>query len=485
MLCYNGYGGDSINEEKRINLVYVIKLILIITFSTLLSLLLGNFGIGKESIIMVFLVGVLIVTISTTGYLYSVCASVISVFIFNYFFTVPLHTLITYNTNDIILMIAFLGAALISSTMTKMFQRQLLISKQNEHTARLLYNVTESFLNITGQKNIILNGINYIYQNTNYNSRVILFKTGESYINNDRELKIDNMETLNIPIYGLSKQLGIIQVFYIKEFFTLEHELLIKTVVNQIGLSLDREFIYDERENIRIAMEREKMRSNLLRAISHDLRTPLTGIVGASGVILEDLEELEKSNIRKLVSDINEEAIWLNNLVENILNMTRIGEGKLIIEKNYEVVDDVVYEAISHISRLAKSKNISVSVPEEVVTLLIDGKLIVQVLINLLDNAIKHTPEKTSIFIHVYTNADNAVFEVADNGTGIDENIENSLFDSFVKSSNKIIDGKRGIGLGLAICKAIVEAHGGTISVGRATQGGALFTFTIPLTEGK
>jgi len=432
---------------------------------------------------MVLLVGVLAVTVVTKGYLYGVLAAVISVFIFNYYFTIPLHTFITYNTNDVILMIAFLGASLISGTMTKRFQKQLLLAKQNEHTARLLYEVTESFLNITGKKNIILQGINYIYQNTNYNSRVILSEHGEIYTNENREFTTDKMDVMEIPIKGITRQIGIMQVSYTEDKFSLEHELLIKTVVTQMGLSLDREYIYNERENISIAMEREKMRSSLLRAISHDLRTPLTGIVGASGVILENMEQLNKANIRELISDINEEAIWLNNLVENILNMTRIGEGKLVIEKNYEVLDDVVYEAISHIKNLAKSRKISVSMPDEVITLLIDGKLIVQVLINLLDNAIKHTQEDCNIFVRVYTKENNAIFEVADDGKGIEKNIEDSLFESFVTFSSKIIDGKRGMGLGLAISKAIVEAHEGKIYAGKAPEGGALFTFTLPLVE--
>ena len=132
-----------------------------------------------------------------------------------------------------------------------------------------------------------------------------------------------------------------------------------------------------------MAMEREKMRSNLLRSISHDLRTPLTGIIGASGVILENIDQLETGIIEKLVLTINDEANWLNNLVENILNMTKIEEGKLVINKNHEVVDDVVYEAISHVSKLSQKRSFNITVPDEVITVLIDGKLIVQVLINL------------------------------------------------------------------------------------------------------
>ncbi len=482
---YAGGGGGFIKYDSRIHIGNMFKLMALIMFSTILSLFLGKFGIGKESIIMVFLVGVLMVTVATKGYSYGILASVLSVFIFNYFFTIPTHTLITYHTNDVILMVSFLGASLISGTLTKMLQKQLLIAKQNEHTARLLYRVTEGFLSVTGDKNIIYQGIYYIYSNTGYNSRVKLAVTDEIYADDDMGFTIDRLEIMEIPIRGLTKQLGVMEIAYSREGFTLEHELLIKTVATQMGLSLDREFIYNERENIRIAMEREKMHSNLLRAISHDLRTPLTGIVGASGVIIENIDQLDKANIEKLVHDINEEAIWLNSFVENILNMTRISEGKLVIEKHHEVVDDIVYEAVNRVSSLSKGRSIALSMPEEVVTVLVDGKLIVQVLINLLDNAIKHTQEGCSIFVRVFTENDMAVFEVADNGKGIDKEIEGTLFDSFVTISRKAIDGKRGVGLGLSICKAIVEAHGGSICSGRAPEGGAMITFKLPMAGGE
>ncbi|WP_343030066.1 sensor histidine kinase [Alkalibaculum sporogenes] len=476
-------GGDIINNCQQLHLYYLIKLIVLIICSTLLSLFLQRVGIGKESIIMVFLVSVLITTVITKGYLYGITASIISVFIFNYFFTIPVHTFITYNPNDVILMVAFLGASLILGTMTNMFQKQLLIAKQNEHTARLLYKVTNSFLNITGKENIILQGINYIYQNTKYNSKVSLLEFGEIYIDKKIGFKTEDMSIMEITIQGLTKKLGIIQVAYCKDNFSLEHDLLIKTVITQMGLSLDRELIYNEREKIRIAMEREKTRSNLLRAISHDLRTPLTGIVGASGVIIDNLDSLDKLTINKLASNINDEALWLNKLVENILNMTRIDDGKFRVNKKYEVIDDIVHEAMEHVSRISNKRIISVSIPDEIITIFIDGKLIVQVLINLLDNAINHTQDHCSIYLRVHTQGNTVIFDIADNGDGIDKNIEDTLFESFVTFSNKVIDGNRGIGIGLSICKSIIEAHDGTITVSRATEGGALFTFTLPIME--
>ena len=456
---------------------------LLVLISTVISVFMSNFGIDKESIIMVYLVGVLIVTVVTKGYIYGAVASVLSVLMFNYLFTVPIHTFMIYNPSDVSLLLFFFIASLISSSLTSRFQEQLVIAEEKKHTACLLYEITNSFLNITGKNNIIMQGIKYIYYHTGYASEVELIDDNEIYRDNMVEIDKSNTMVMELDIHRLKKKIGTIKIFYKSNDIKLDSELLIKMVVTQMGITLDREFIYNERENIRIKMEREHLRSNLLRGISHDLRTPLTAIVGASGVILEDVDKLDLESIKKLVKDINEESLWLNNLVENILNMTRIGEGKMVIQKQDEVVDDIIDEALRHISGLINNRNIDVSFPDEVISVPMDGKLIVQVLINLLDNAIKHTKENEEIHLNVFTKDSNIVFEVADEGCGIDEKIKDSLFKSFVTSGSKVIDGKRGMGLGLAICKAIVNAHGGEITAENRDGKGAVFKFTLPLME--
>ena len=469
--------------HKFIKVNYVVKLMLLVLISTVISVFMSNFGIDKESIIMVYLVGVLIVTVVTKGYIYGAVASVLSVLMFNYLFTVPIHTFMIYNPSDVSLLLFFFIASLISSSLTSRFQEQLVIAEEKKHTACLLYEITNSFLNITGKNNIIMQGIKYIYDHTGYASEVELIDDNEIYRENMVEIDKSNTMVMELDIHRLKKKIGTIKIFYKSNDIKLDSELLIKMVVTQMGITLDREFIYNERENIRIKMEREHLRSNLLRGISHDLRTPLTAIVGASGVILEDIDKLDLESIKKLVKDINEESLWLNNLVENILNMTRIGEGKMVIQKQDEVVDDIIDEALRHISGLINNRNIDVSFPDEVISVPMDGKLIVQVLINLLDNAIKHTKENEEIHLNVFTKDSNIVFEVADEGCGIDEKIKDSLFKSFVTSGSKVIDGKRGMGLGLAICKAIVNAHGGEITAENRDGKGAVFKFTLPLME--
>lgn len=465
------------------NVSYFIKLIMLVVASTVISIFMRDFGIDKESIIMVYLVGVLTVTVVTNGYIYGAVASILSVLLFNYLFTVPIHTFMIYNPSDVTLLLFFFIASLISSSLTSRFQEQLIIAEEKKHTACLLYEITNNFLNITGKENIIMQGIKYIYNHTGYVSEVSLIQDNEIYRYEKLEVDKSNVMIMELDIHSLNEKLGTIKVYYKPNKIKLDNELLIKMVATQMGISLEREFIYNERENIRIKMEREHLRSNLLRGISHDLRTPLTAIVGASGVIAENIEKLDLESVRKLAKDINEESLWLNNLVENILNMTRIGEGKLVIDKQDEVVDDIIDEALRHISGLINNREIEVAFPDEVVSVPMDGKLIVQVLINLLDNAIKHTKEDDKINLNVFIKDEFIVFEVADEGSGIEENILEKLFDSFVTSGTKVIDGKRGMGLGLAICKAIINAHGGDITAENRESKGAIFRFTLPLVE--
>ena len=401
--------------------------------------------------------------------------------LFNYFFTEPLHTFAIYSTNDIALIFFFLVASVITSSLTARFQRQSFISMKNEQTAKLLYEVAQRLLNVTGEGNIVQQGISCIQEHTGYKSIVNLNEYNQSYMSNNF-VPAENEKSIELPIMGLVKRLGTLKVFGSNPILNLEQEWLVNTVATQMGIALDREFVYNERENIRIAMEREHLKSNLLRSISHDLRTPLTGIVGASSYIVERSQNLDRQSVERLVKDIHEQAVWLITLVENILNMTRIENGKLEINKQIEVVDDVVNEAVTHIIGLSERNFIKI-VPDELIAIPMDGKLIVQVLINLLNNAVTYTPKNCPIELSINRKEGYVEFSVADSGTGIDPSIKDHLFSAFVTSGKTGADGKKGIGLGLAICKAVVEAHGGSTDTGTSHLGGALFTFTLPYTE--
>jgi two-component system sensor histidine kinase KdpD len=470
--------------DNNSNKVYVIRVIVVCFISTLFSIAMNELGIGKENTLMVFIVGILTVSIVTRGYAYSAVAAVISVMMFNYLFTQPIHSLAISNTQDIVLMVFFLTASLISSTITSKLQYQTEVSKSNERTARLLYEITKGFINVTGNENIILRGINYIKEYVGYDCYVKLNNESKIYssegIPDYEEIKKEHI--LLIPIKGVAKQRGDVQLVNVNSPLSTEQDMIVKTIVYQMAIVLDREFIYEERQKIKIDMERERLKSTLLRSISHDIRTPLTGIKGASELISDSYDNLDGETIKKLASDIYDESTWLMMTVQNILDMTRISEGKLSITKSYEAVDDIVNQTLALVPKMASSGRLHVSVPDEIVLLSVDGRLIVQVLVNLLDNAYKHAGENAEVNLRAYREEDSFIFEVSDDGEGINPLIINKIFEGFVTHQrNNVADGCLGVGLGLTICMEIINAHNGTITAENLKNGGAAFKVKLPL----
>lgn len=338
---------------------YAVRSLAILAAASMVSVILKNAGIGKENILMVYIVGVLLITVCTSGYFYGAAGAVASVLVFNYFFTVPLHTFAIMNQNDVVLMTFFLMTAFIASTLTVRFREQMKIA-----------------------------------------------------------------------------------------------------------------------EDTKAQMERERLKSSMLRSISHDFRTPLTGIIGDCG-LLADPDDMDMDTRKELAGDIQEQAVWLMKMVENILNMTKIDSGQLLIKKEPEVVDDIIYEAAAHVIGLREKRKFKVRLPQELVVAPMDGRMMVQVMINLLDNAVKHTQEGGDITVTVTFSDRKVYFTIEDDGDGIAEDIKAHVFDEFVSRSGVKEDGQRGIGLGLAICKAVVEAHGGRIYAENREEGGARFVFWL------
>ncbi len=474
---------DSFGTEKK-PLKDIIRLILVCALSAVISIGLSELGIGKENALMVFLVGVLTVTAVTRGYIYGAIASVFSVILFNYFFTEPFYTFFMNEAKDFMLVIFFLIASLISSSMTSKFQQQAIIAKRNERTARMLYEITKGFLYVTGTENIVQKGIKYITDYTGYECRINLDTLEDVFYSpNSVDQVSEEQEIYKIPIKGLANQIGVLEIINAKLPISSEDNMLIKAIVYQMAVILDREFIYNEREKIKITMESERLKSTLLRSISHDLRTPLTGIIGASELILDSFDELDSQSIKKLVTDIREESSWLFNSVQNILDMTMISDDKMALKKDYEAVDDLINQTLTLLPQLTSSGRLHVSTPDDIILIHVDGRLIVHVLVNLLDNAYKHSGEDTQIVLKAYFENECVVFEIIDNGSGIDSELSETLFEGFVTMNKEIVDGKRGVGLGLAICKAIVNAHHGSITATNQSTGGAVFRIVLPVEE--
>lgn len=237
-----------------------------------------------------------------------------------------------------------------------------------------------------------------------------------------------------------------------------------------------------EREKQLSEIEMEKMRANLLRAISHDLRTPLTGIMGNSVVFLENQAHLSEQEKAAIVTNIYEDSNWLINMVENLLSITRIRDQDLCISTNEESIEEVVAEALQKMEKRHPECVIHARIPDQFIMLPMDAVLIEQVTINLLENALYHSRSSDPIEFIVEDKGEEVTFTVRDYGVGIPAEKLNSLFDGMDYTNPQSVDTHKGMGIGLAICKTIITAHHGTLT-GKNHKNGAEFTFTLPKTK--
>lgn len=240
-----------------------------------------------------------------------------------------------------------------------------------------------------------------------------------------------------------------------------------------------------QQEKIKAESEKERMRGNLLRAVSHDLRTPLTSIYGATSVIIENYNSLSKEKQMKLLGEIQEDSQWLVRMVENLLSVTRIDDSVTKITKEPVVLDELLDSVIVKFNKHYPKQKVEVIVPDEFISIPMDAILIQQVLMNIMENAIVHAAGMTELALSVHIDNNTAVFEVRDNGCGIPEEKMHQLFTGYTeRETNVPTDGSRNnMGIGLSVCSTIIKAHGGVIYAENRPEGGAVFGFTLEMEE--
>ncbi len=238
-----------------------------------------------------------------------------------------------------------------------------------------------------------------------------------------------------------------------------------------------------EKEAAALLAQNEQTRANMLRSISHDLRTPLTSISGNASTLISGGSTLDEAAKQQIYSDIYSESMWLIGLVENLLYATRIEDGRMQLELSVEILDDIIQEAVKHILRTHPKRSIEVDMQDEIIPVAADANLIVQVIINLIDNAIKYSEDDTTITVSVKKDTDFAVVSVADNGSGIQQSEKEKVFEMFYTGASRSSDSRRSLGLGLSLCKSIVNSHGGVIKVSDNSPKGTVVSFTLPLGE--
>lgn len=492
----------------------VLIAILIMLITTVAALCIDYLGFAAANVIMIFILGVIIVNIKTRGYILGFICSIVSIFLFNYLFTEPRYSLEVYDKSYLATFPIMLIVTFTIGTLTSKIQREALNSSKRENITQILYRVSRKLLSATGTADVVGIGIKYlsrllertvicylgqenklstpfIYTATKgEKDRTLLSKDEEAVAYwtflNDKECgagtnTFHGAKGYYMPLKSHGKVLGVLGVSCINGSLKPEQKFIFETVASQIYIALDREILAEIQKKSNLEIESERLRSNLLRSISHDLRSPLAGIKGSVSTIIETGNLISEKTRGELLQSVYDDTEWLIRLVENLLSMTRFDGGDMKVKKDTELVEEVVYEAVQRISKRSADHEIKVTVPEAVIMAPMDGSLIEQVLINLIDNAIKFTSKNSLIEVKVYENEKDIIFEVIDNGTGISEDILPHIFDRFFTNGDKISDSRRGVGLGLAICKSIVEAHGGTITADNRESGeGSIFKFNIP-----
>lgn len=487
--------------------------VLVLGVFTLISGQIVHWSGSYDNIGVIYVLAVVLVSRYTTGYFWGILASVAGVFGTNYFFTFPLHILYFGPTGYPVAFISMLVASLITSTTTVNLKKHGRLAALREKRTNNLYEFTQRLLSARGTENIATLTVEYLFR---FSRRSVIFYTEDPHIGGRGTLKttsdrhalilnsVDEQEAahqafvhksrtgagteicpqanaLYFPVAAHGKILGAAGLIYTDGGEPEENILtFLDMLISQAAMALERQKLSDEQQEIVVEAEKEKMRTNLLRSVSHDLRTPLTGILGASSAIMENNGLIGPDTRDKLVNDIHEEAQWLIRMVENLLTVTRISGVPAKVKKQPEAVEEIAAEAVTRLKKRFPGANVHVSVPEDFLLVPMDATLIEQVIINLLENAVRHAGTDLPIELDVRVEGDWAVFEVRDSGKGIVPEQLPHIFDGYDSENS---DSTRGIGVGLSICKSIVKAHGGEINAANRLGGGAAFTFVLPLEE--
>ena len=493
--------------------LFIIVLMLAVT--TGVGLLFAHFGFSESNIITVYILGVLIAAVFAKSQSVGVIGSLASVLLFNYFFIEPRYSFHTYETEYAVTFVIMFVASLITGTLAgrlkssaKQSARAAFRTKSLFDTNKLLQKAKteEEVIKATANqvttlldRNIVIYpekdgalGEGVIFGNSPSDTSVFSAEPEResaktAFENRKRAVssadRQDGEKILYITIMTSEKAYGIIGILLEgKSLDSYEYSVLM-SILGECALALDNLRNMAEKEKAALMAQNERLRSNLLRMISHDLRTPLTSISGNASNLLSHESQLDDETRKQIFTDIYEDSEWLIDLVENLLSVTRLEDGQMQLHLSQELISDVIDEALCHVSRNAAEHTLKVEKSDDLLFCKMDAKLISQVLINLINNAIKYTGAGSVITVRTDKKDGYVAVSVSDDGPGIPEDDKEHIFEMFYTGHGSTADGKRSLGLGLPLCRSIVEAHGGKIVMTDNSPSGCVFTFTLPAKE--
>ena len=474
-------------------------------------------GFANANIIMVYLLGVLLTSAFTSGYTCGVLSAFLSVLLFNYFLTEPRLSLVAYGSKYPITFAVMFAAALLTGTLAAKLKAHAQLSARDAYRTKLLFDMNRQLqkaetpeevyrmtatqiqklmqrdvLIYPAQGNALLDGniypadgsSPYSIPDTDLEQTVVQWvwqnrkRAGATTQNFPKAKRLYLAIRTGQQIYGV---VGIpMEKQTQPDAFTSS---VLFSILGECSLALDNLRNAREKEEAAVLAKNEQLRANLLRSISHDLRTPLTSISGNADTLLHSYDVLDGQTRKQIFTDIYDDAQWLTGLVENLLSITKIVDGSVKLSLSDQVVDDIISEALRHIDRRAAEHHITVDCGDVLLLVRMDAGLIMQVLINLVNNAVKYTPVGSNIQITAIPRENMAEICVSDNGPGIPNELKERVFEMFFTGGNPIGDSRRSLGLGLTLCQTIVHAHHGEMMLKDNSPHGCIFSFTIPLSE--
>ena len=488
--------------------------IFIFVICTLIGLLFQKFHFTDTNIVTIYILGVLLTSILTNGYLCSVAGSFLSVFLFCFFLTEPRMSFQTYAVGYPVTFFIMLISSVLTGALAAKLKMHAKLSAQLAFRTQVLFDTDRLMQKAKGETEILDVTCTQLLRLLNRSITAYVVENGALSEGKLFSGKKENTEDFLIPeeqqiarwvyenrqragasthyfpqakciylaIRSGNNVYGVIGIPLQKETLdSFEYSILL-SVINECALAMENAQNAIEKEKNAVMAKNEQLRADLLRAISHDLRTPLCSISGNSDMLLSNSDRLDEATKHQIYSDIYDDSEWLTGVVENLLSITRLNDGRLKFKFTDQLLDEVIVESLRHISRKHDDYKI-VTDCEELVLARMDVRLIMQVLVNLVDNAIKYTPPGSVICIRGTKTDGKAQISVEDNGPGIPEEMKSHIFEMFYTGKTTVADSQRSLGLGLALCHSIIEAHEGTLVLTDHNPHGCNFTFTLPLSE--
>ena len=505
-------------DNSRLNLFDFLKMVSIMAAATGISILFDRSRFSNSNIITIYILAVLITSVVTAEQVYGIIAAILYILLFNFLFIDPRFTLLVYDPYYMVTYLVSIIAAVITGNVSSRIKQATLQERSNAYQAQVLLNTSELLQKAEGSGQIVqittmqlqeLLGREIVFGNEpqevpyagNEPQEMPSVREEDSTVQDSADRKAVEWTwqhnrkagwgTKHFPeaLYQYlsvrtgTRKYGVIGVKGGRKALDPFEESILLSMISECALSLEAEKNRREREEAQIIVENERFRSKLLRSISHDLRTPLTAISGNAANLISHDSEIPAEEKRKIYSDIFEDSEWLIDLIENLLSITKLEEN-VGVHLTGEVVADMLQEAVSRAGRYEGGHPICLKPDEDCLIALMDINLILQVMNNLIGNAVKHTPAGTTITIRDWREDDRVVISVSDDGPGIPDDEKDHVFDLFYTGNQALDDSNRSLGLGLNLCRSILDAHGQTIRLEDNHPKGAAFIFTLQLWKG-